>query len=108
MIIIVFFKAGKVRGINKMFILKENSTGNILMSANDKFCCKYFAKYRYALQEPDLNKRKNIIRKTPEKAWCQILKEHYTIYELKHYNRSFINHYDINKFVDEKGVEINV
>lgn len=106
MIIIVFFKAGKVRGINKMFILKENSTGNILMSANDKYCCKYFAKYRYALQEQDSNKRKNIIKKSPEKVWAQTLKDIYTIYEVKHYNRNFINHYDVNKFVNEQGVEI--
>ena len=89
-----------------MFILKENSTDNILMSSNDKYCCKYFAKYRHALQEQDLNKRKNIIKKSPEKVWAQTLKDIYTIYEVKHYNRIAINNYDINKFANEKGVEI--
>lgn len=91
-----------------MFILKENSTGNILMSANDKYCCKYFAKYREALKETDLNKRRNIMKKSPEKNWAQTLKNIYTIYEVKHYNRIDINNYDINKFANEKGVEINV
>ena len=90
-----------------MFILKENSTGNILMSANDKYCCKYFAKYRHALQETDLNKRHNIFKKSPEKVWAQTLKDFYTIYEVKNYQKSFISNYDINKFVDEKGVKID-
>ena len=34
------------------------------------------------------------------------IKDIYTIYEVKHYNRNFINHYDVNKFEKEQGVEI--
>lgn len=62
-----------------MFILMQN--GNLLVASSKKKNLKYFAK-EYAYYSNPSEANKNMISKSPEKAWEQKYKEEFSIIEI--------------------------
>lgn len=81
-----------------MFLLMKD--GKILLASDTKRNCKYFAKeYSFAKDPSEANR--NMVSKTPEKAWKQKFEKEFNIVEIPYSN--FITTSFVTNFVKKEA-----